>query len=94
MDNINNTLSSESAAQAENNASVGGNNSKAEKLFTQEEVNRIVSERIAREREKAQPAEPTDRERELMEREAAISARENRSRCAEYLVPPFAIIAI
>lgn len=85
MDNMNNTPSPENAAQAENNATAGGNSGKAEKLFTQDDVNRIVSERLAREREKAQPAEPTERERELMEREAAIAARENRYKCAEYL---------
>lgn len=51
------------------------------KTFTQEDVNRIVSERLARERDKAaldrakeDPAER--REKELAAREAALSCRE------------------
>lgn len=85
MDNMNNNPGPENAAQATNNAAAGGNGSKADKLFTQEDVNRIVSERLARERERSQPAELTDREKSLMEREAAIAARESRYKCADYL---------
>ena len=36
-----------------------------ERTFTQEEVNRIVSERLAREREKMAPSEADQREKEL-----------------------------
>ena len=50
----------------------------AERLFTQDEVNRIVSERLSREREK-RAAEPEG------EREAALKAREARLACREYL---------
>lgn len=53
-----------------------------ERMFTQDEVNRIVSERLAREREK--PKED-DRETALNEREKALEARENRFACMEYL---------
>lgn len=51
-----------------------GPNPEAGKTFTQEDVNRIVSERLAREREK-----PDERERQL-------SAREARLTCREYLL--------
>ena len=48
------------------------------RTFTQEEVNRIVSERLAREREKlTQPKED--------EREQALKAREAKLDCREYL---------
>ncbi len=52
----------------------------SERTFTQEEVNRIVSERLAREREKAaqQPTPEALRERDL-------KARESRLDCREYL---------
>ena len=49
------------------------------KTFTQEEVDRIVQERLARERKKNQVQEPNpleDRERDLARREAALGARE------------------
>ena len=48
------------------------------RMFTQEEVNRIVSDRLARERAKAEPS-PLD------ERDAAIKARESALDCKEYL---------
>ena len=47
------------------------------KLFTQEEVNRIISDRLAKERAKAEPKED--------EREQALKARENRMDCREYI---------
>ena len=49
-----------------------------EKLFTQEDVNRIVSDRLARERAKAEPT-PED------VREADLRAREARMDCREYI---------
>lgn len=55
-----------------------------ERTFTQDEVNRIVSERLARERAKVEPAEDA-RERALIEREKAIAARESRYKCEDYL---------
>ena len=48
------------------------------KMFTQEEVNRIVSDRLARERAKSEPS-PLD------EREQAIKAREAKFDCREYI---------
>lgn len=50
----------------------------ANKTFTQEEVNRIVSERLARERTKAaeEPSEADRREKELAQRENALKCKE------------------
>lgn len=62
------------------------NGGQAEKTFTQDDVNRIVSERLAREREKqAQQPQEDEREKALKEREQAVAARENRYRCEDYL---------
>lgn len=62
------------------------NGGQAEKMFTQDDVNRIVSERLAREREKqTQQPQEDEREKALREREEAIAARENRYRCEDYL---------
>ena len=47
-----------------------------EKMFTQEDVNRIVAERLARERAKGQPPEPDQREQELTQREVALECRD------------------
>lgn len=57
------------------------------KLFTQEEVNRIISERLNRERAKSDPEQQTetDREKALREREEALQARENKLACTAYL---------
>lgn len=57
-------------------ANPGANGGTGGKTFTQEEVNRIVSERLTREREK-QPTED--------EREKALKAREARLDCRDYL---------
>lgn len=60
-------------------ANPGVNGGNGGKTFTQEEVNRIVSDRLTREREKwsQQPAED--------EREKALKAREARLDCRDYL---------
>lgn len=56
------------------------------RMFTQEEVNRIVSDRLAREREKlTQPPQEDEREKALREREQALEARETRNKCVDYL---------
>ena len=64
----------ENATRAEN---VGNNGSKT---FTQEEVNRIVSERLERERAKGKPT-PTPED----ERETALKARESAMDCRDYV---------
>lgn len=47
-----------------------------EKLFTQEDVNRIISDRLARERAKAEPSPEDAREADLRAREARLACRE------------------
>lgn len=49
-----------------------------ERMFTQDDVNRIVSERLARERQKTEPSA-------IDEREAQLKARESRLDCRDYL---------
>ena len=48
------------------------------KMFTQDEVNKIISERLAREKAKAEPTA-------IDERETALKAREARLDCRDYL---------
>lgn len=77
MNNVNNQQTANSTPEV--------NGGQGEKMFTQDEVNRIVSDRLAREREKlAQPHED-EREKALREREQAVAVRENRYRCEDYL---------
>ena len=62
-----------------------------DKLFTQDDVNRIVAERLARERSKGQPSATDQREQDLAQREAAIECRdflerENETRGTRYPV--------
>lgn len=67
-----NTIQQPDTTHPEDNGAATG------KTFTQDEVNRIVSDRLAREREKAtQPQED--------EREKALKAREARLDCRDYL---------
>lgn len=56
-----------------------------EKMFTQEEVNRIVAERLARERAKLQPTVLDQREQDLMKRELEVTQRGQLAACREYL---------
>lgn len=52
------------------------------KLFTQEEVNNIVRDRLARERVKKFPQEPTEEEKRLKD----LNDRESRIACREYVM--------
>ena len=61
---------------AENGNQGGG------RMFTQQEVDRILKERLARERAKAAPQEPTEAEK----REKDLTARESRLSCRAYLL--------
>lgn len=61
----------ESSTQPEDNGGDG-------RTFTQAEVNRIIADRLARERSKQEPTAEEQRAREL-------DARENRLKCREYL---------
>lgn len=58
-----------------NNQTMNNNPAAGEKTFTQDEVNRIVSDRLARERDK-RTAELDEKEKTLRQRELAIIARE------------------
>lgn len=49
-----------------------------ERMFTQDDVNRIVSERLARERQKTEPSA-------IDERETQLKARESRLDCRDFL---------
>ena len=70
-----NTMNTEQQAETPTPEETGG----AARLFTQEEVNRIVSDRLQRERERAQQQAETDRrEQALAEREQALKAKEAR----------------
>lgn len=61
-----------------NGASTGG------KTFTQEDVNKIVSERLAKERAKQEPqADPVAEQ--FAQRERDLVARENKMTCREYV---------
>ena len=63
--------------QQPTNSTPEDNGGQGGKMFTQDEVNRIVSDRLARERAKAEPQED--------EREKALKARESRMDCREYI---------
>ena len=56
-----------------------------EKLFTQEQVNDIIRERLSRERAKYEPSPADEREAALQQREKAIEAKESRYACEDYL---------
>lgn len=58
------------------------NGVQAEKTFTQEEVNRIVSERLAKERSKAEQIQQTEEDKKAAE----LTARENKLACREFIM--------
>ena len=63
-------------------------NGQTEKLFTQDELNRILTERLKREQMKYIRAANTrvqQKEAELIEREKKLAAREMRLNCREYV---------
>ena len=65
--------------QAQQNATPADNGGDQGRMFTQDEVNKIVSDRLARERAKGEPSPQELKEKEL-------SARENRIACREYII--------
>lgn len=69
-------------ANMENNAPIGGTN---EKTFTQEEVNQIVQDRLARERKQHTGPDTEGREKELEAREKDLAAREKAFEIKEIL---------
>lgn len=74
MNNNTNTADNNNMNTGANNAA--GANAGTEKTFTQEEVNNIVQERLARERAKNEPTPAEVREKELAARESAMTCKE------------------
>ena len=70
MNENNQTQAAPNASQAEN-----GDKNKG-RTFTQDEVNQIVSERLARERSKGEPSPLEQKEADLNRREVKLSCRE------------------
>lgn len=76
VDETNRTNTEAQAQEQHADPAATGEQTSTGKTFTQEEVNHIVSDRLARERAKTEtPATPT-REQELDAREAALHVRE------------------
>ncbi|HOO07131.1 MAG TPA: hypothetical protein PLH83_11700 [Ruminococcus sp.] len=68
--------------QALENTQSEDNDGKAERTFTQEEVNKIVSDRLAKERSKNEATKNSADEK----RAAELTERENKLTCKEYLL--------
>ena len=62
--------------QASENVTATESSGQQGKVFTQDDVNRIVSERLSRERAKGEPSETDKREADLTARETALKCRE------------------
>lgn len=60
--------------QAQQNATPADNGGDQGRMFTQDEVNKIVSDRLARERAKGEPSPQELKEKELSARENRIAA--------------------
>lgn len=79
MEEITNNQNSE---QQPNTQPAENGNQGGERMFSQTEVNQIIKDRLARERAKAAPQEPTEAEK----REKDLTARESRLNCRAYLM--------
>lgn len=71
---INNTTNTKQQPTTPTPEATGGQG--GEKMFTQDDVNRIVSERLAREKAKAEPSAIDERESAMRARENELKARE------------------
>lgn len=71
----------------ENNMENNNTAEQQEKTFTQEEVNRIIQERLARVKNKDSGTDPGEAEQgnELEERETSVTLRESRVECREFV---------
>ena len=74
MNNNTNTADNNNVNTGANNAP--GANAGTERTFTQEDVNRIVQERLAKERGKNEPTPDQIREKDLAARESAMTCKE------------------
>ena len=83
----NNNAAANSNVNTEVNNSPAGANAGTEKTFTQEEVNNIVQERLARERAKNEPTPAELREKELTARENTLQRRNTRVNCLICSIP-------
>ena len=72
-------LKAEEDAQLEEDTQPEDNGTQAERTFTQEEVNKIISERLARERGKTELTPEEQKSKEL-------DTRESRLDCKEFLI--------
>lgn len=68
--------------ESETNGTQSDTGGQGERLFTQDEVNRIVKERLLRDRSKASQ----EQQDKSAARAAELDARENRLTCREYLL--------
>lgn len=68
-------MENENALELQNNPTEGNTTEQERKLFSQEELNRILGERLAKERAKTE-AEYAKREKELRQREFQLKAKE------------------
>lgn len=75
-------ITNQNSEQQPNTQPAENGNQGGGRLFTQQEVDRILKERLARERAKATPQEPTEAEK----REKDLTARESRLNCRAYLL--------
>ena len=76
MADINNTNAEPNQQQSNATPAATGEPAATGKTFTQDEVNRIVSDRLAREKAKSEPTAADTREKELDERENKLKCRE------------------
>lgn len=74
--NLNNTQNQTEQGGINTQPGVNGKQPDVGKLFTQDDVNRIVSERLKEERARTEPSKTNAREIELSERENKLSCRE------------------
>ena len=72
----------ENSQQPSNSTAEGKTAGNGEKLFTQEDVNRIVTERLAKERAKGQPPESENKVQQL---QAQIEQNRWAKECADFL---------
>lgn len=76
MADINNTNAEPNQQQPNATPAATGEPAATGKTFTQDEVNHIVSDRLAREKAKSEPTAADTREKELDERENKLKCRE------------------
>ena len=75
MDDIN-TNQNQGPEQQTTNSTPEASGGQGEKLFTQADLDRIIGDRLARERAKAEPSPEDTREADLRAREARLTCRE------------------